>query len=367
MIESAKGQGPRNAHQHEPQTISLGELFELDIPKREHLITPWMRQGESVMVYAAPGVGKTLFAMSLALAVAGGGILLNTWQAGTPRKVLYIDGEMPMDDIKERARLLLPSAGGSSEAASGNLHIMARQHQAADAWFIDLAQEASQRHIIEQATRDGIELVILDNLSTLATIEDENAASAFNDTIKFLLKMKQAGIACLLVHHAGKASASYRGSSKIATTFEAIIQLTQASSREDDACDTTRFVLSWEKYRGRRDESTGHKLEVSLAKPAADDTTKMNEAAGTYAWHCAPPTDERLEIVLELLKSGEHATNKSIARAVGMTEVEMTRMKNTAIKQGIISGADWKRYLSNAKRERGKQTTTAESLEVQDF
>jgi len=39
------------------------------------------------------------------------------------------------------------------------------------------------------------DLLILDNFSTLVTCEDENAAAAFNDIVKFLMRIKQANIA----------------------------------------------------------------------------------------------------------------------------------------------------------------------------
>lgn len=53
--------------------------MEMDLPRREHLIIPWLRQGESTMVFAAPGVGKSLFALDIALSVAGGGKCIGLW------------------------------------------------------------------------------------------------------------------------------------------------------------------------------------------------------------------------------------------------------------------------------------------------
>lgn len=61
------------------RTCSFQELMEMDLPRREHLIIPWLRQGESTMVFAAPGVGKSLFALDIALSVAGGGKCIGLW------------------------------------------------------------------------------------------------------------------------------------------------------------------------------------------------------------------------------------------------------------------------------------------------
>lgn len=73
------------------KTLTLGDLLKEPFPKREFLITPWLRSGESALVYAAPGVGKSLFALSLALSVAGGGDFLD-WNAPEKKRVLYVDG-----------------------------------------------------------------------------------------------------------------------------------------------------------------------------------------------------------------------------------------------------------------------------------
>ena len=66
---------------------------------------------------------------------------------------------------------------------------------------------------------------MLDNFSTLGEVEDENAAASFNAIQQFLLQLKVQGVATMLVHHTGKAEDNFRGSSKLAATFETIIQL----------------------------------------------------------------------------------------------------------------------------------------------
>ncbi len=67
--------------------------------------------------------------------------------------------------------------------------------------------------------------MVLDNFSTLGEVEDENAASSFNAIQQFLLQLKVQEVATILVHHTSKAGDNFRGSSKLAATFETIIQL----------------------------------------------------------------------------------------------------------------------------------------------
>jgi RecA-family ATPase len=100
---------------------TLDELLTITFPERQHLLFPWLREQESCMVYSAAGVGKSLFALSAALAVAGGGQFLG-WKTdgranGGGWRVLYVDGEMHIGDIQERIHLLLDAVpGGGSQA-----------------------------------------------------------------------------------------------------------------------------------------------------------------------------------------------------------------------------------------------------------
>lgn len=56
--------------------VSLAALLAMNLPQRDHLLSPWLREQESCLVWAAAGVGKTMFTLSLALAIAGGGSLM---------------------------------------------------------------------------------------------------------------------------------------------------------------------------------------------------------------------------------------------------------------------------------------------------
>ena len=113
------------------KVVTMGELLDREFPRREHLLAPWLRQGESVMVWAAAGLGKTMLTLTMALAVAGGGEFLG-WHNETPRRVLVIDGELHMEDLKDRLVMLAPTVAGLDlEAACENLRLVARQDQAA--------------------------------------------------------------------------------------------------------------------------------------------------------------------------------------------------------------------------------------------
>lgn len=294
------------------------------------------------MIFAETGVGKSLFTMTVALAIAGGGKFLD-WKAPEPKRVLWIDGEMWVDDLQKRAADLIGAVEGiNREAAGRNFVLLARQEQTPGVDFIDLAEEEWQTKVVKYVS-EGIngskpfDLVVLDNLSTLATsLEQENDAVSFNPVLMFLMTLKQAGAACILVHHSNKAASNYRGSSKLATTFEVILQL----QREVGAAarDGAAFVTDWDKkYRGLRD-ATIRNQTMWLSK--GDD--------GRMRWQAEVSKADELAELVRLVETCNYSSGKELAEAMKRSESWVSKAKTQAIVGKLIKACDWDRCLKTA-------------------
>ena len=319
-------------------TCTLGALWNQNFPEREDLLGPWLRQGESAMLWAAPGTGKTLLALTIALAVAGGGEFLG-WKAPKPRKVLLVDGEMAAEDLQDRVKLLAPAiAGFDLQAAQENLTIYSRTLQKAEAGFPDLGEregkngeKAGQDDVMDVARKCGAELVLLDNFSTLSEVADENDAAAMTPTLAFLLRLKQARIGCVLVHHSGKTGDSFRGSSKLATTFEVILGLKR--EKDSNPADGAAFKLEWSKYRRKPCEAV-----------RSQDVQLLEQAEG-LAWTSGISVDEDIRLLLRELRGGGHESGKVIAEALGWAPSKVSTLKARAKEQGLITETAWNEYL----------------------
>ncbi len=317
------------------KSTTLKQLLEKTFPKREFLLEPIMKQGESLMLWAAPGVGKTMLALSIALAVSGGGELIGLKSAGN-RKVLIVDGEMNEADLADRFKALVPAVTGCDrEMAAANVTILARQAQALDASFPDLATPAGQQAVLSRAVNGEFDLVILDNFSTLASIEDENSASAMDPVLRFLMMMKQAGIACILVHHSAKGGDKYRGSSKIETTFEVIIGLRKPNIT--DASDRAAFEIEFTKFRGIRNVATKGKKAWLRERPDK-----------TLEWCFEVAEGETMVEMISMLRTCLYPTQRALAEAVGVSAVSITRLKARAFADGHLSKGEWEEYMKEA-------------------
>jgi hypothetical protein len=285
--------------------VSLADLLATDMPPRDHLLAPWLREQESCLVWAAAGVGKTMFTLSLALAIAGGGSLMG-WSSPVPRRVLLIDGEMPLDDLQDRLRMLARTVDGINMTAAGeNLTVLARHGQTPEARFPDFGGEDEQDANLDLVRSFRPDVVILDNLSTLATVANENDTAEVQKVVKFLARLKQSRIACIVVHHANKGGQQFRGNTMLATTFEVIIGLKHDRSQAAlDTNGTTRFHLEWTKFRGRRDPSVG------------DRSVHLAERGGGLSWVSERPEDELLEALAALIRSNRYQTQEDVGKAL---------------------------------------------------
>jgi KaiC/GvpD/RAD55 family RecA-like ATPase len=315
----------------------IGELWKENLPEPEPILGSWLRQRHLSMVYAPAGCGKSLLTMSMAMAIAGGGTLFG-WRAPKPRKVLLVDGEMDLVDLRTRSLSLvaaLPDA--DREAVAQNLMLLAYHDQEPGVDFPDLAEPLGRAVILDKAEEAAAELVIFDNFSTLATVDDENAASSFDPMIDLMRQLKVAGRAAILVHHSRKSSrgeSAYRGTSKMAVVFNTIIRLDYPDGVRSHLCS---FDLTFEKFRGLADATTCP-LRATL-----------DSCAGTQAWHYEASPASMLEQLVALVRTVEYGTQQELAVKLNVDQATISRLRKKAIAGRLISEADWATCLKMAK------------------
>jgi hypothetical protein len=76
---------------------------------------------------------------------------------------------------------------------------------------LNLAKPEVQQAITRWCVEGGFKVLVIDNLSTLASGVKENDADAWEMLLPWLLDLRRKKIAVLLVHHAGRSGAAHPG------------------------------------------------------------------------------------------------------------------------------------------------------------
>ena len=219
--------------------IGIAALQALALPPRGLLLAPWLAQSSLTLLHGPRGIGKTRLALAIAHAVAAGSSLLG-WRAPTPRNVLFIDGEMPVHDLQAACALLPPLPDPA------RLRILAMDLEQDQ---LDLTRYGHRFRLEEHLA--GADLVVVDNLATLATGGAENAADSWRPVEAWARAQRRAGRAVLLVHHSGRLG-QQRGTTRREDRMDSILALRPAPDAADKPGQGrgARFALHLEKHRG---------------------------------------------------------------------------------------------------------------------
>jgi putative DNA primase/helicase len=193
------------------------ELLQTDFPPRDLVLAPWLPTKGLAMCFGPRGIGKTWITLGIAYAVATGGTFLR-WTAPRPRRVLVIDGEMPAVALQERLASIVDREPREPPAPNF-LRILSLDLQDRS---LDLADEGDQERLEVQIGH--AELIVADNISTLARGGRENEAESWLPVQDWALRQRRQGRTVLFMHHAGKGG-QQRGTSRREDVLDTVIAL----------------------------------------------------------------------------------------------------------------------------------------------
>jgi hypothetical protein len=233
--------------------VTSRELQNLVLVPRKKLLGDWFCEGDLGFIFAFRGVGKTWLALAIAQALSTGG-KLGHWPAWEPVNVLYVDGEMPPDLMRVRCKGL--------QATNENLRFLNHEILFERAGrVLNIARPEDQQAITARCVADGVKVLILDNLSTVASGVRENEADSWEQVNQWLLDLRRRKIAVLIIHHAGR-SGEMRGTSKREDNVFWIIALDDAKQNADDKRGA-RFISRFTKRsRNTQDEIPAYEWHI---------------------------------------------------------------------------------------------------------
>ena len=301
------------------KVMCIHDLANHKFKPREPILSPWLNSQDLCMVYAARGIGKTHFALSVAYAVATGTTFLK-WNAEKPKKVLYLDGELPGIVLQQKLAMHCPE----KEPQKGYFNAWTPDLLGLDEDtppMPDLSTLEGQKVINSQIEPDTA-FVVVDNLSAWCRTGREIEGESWLPMSTWLSYLRRRGIAVLLVHHAGK-SGGQRGTSKKEDLLDISIALDRPKDYlpEQGATFTAEFTKA-RHLKGNEAES----LEIVL---------NGTEDKAEWTWRTMELSnfDRVVSLVNEGLKANEIVSELQINKST------VSRHMKRAISEGLIEGS----------------------------
>ena len=313
-------------------------------PKRRVLVSNLLHDREAVMLYSPTGVGKTWLSLAISLITAGKGSLeLLDWQNEDPQPVCYVDGEMLEEDIQERIKLLIPTLGVDQDLLRENFLFVSRVSQPhAIEDFLSLELDENQLELlkwVKNHTGNGKSpVIVLDNLSNLAELGDDNSAGHMQSFNMIVTKARKLVCSLVIVHHTGKTLnlgpdgvPTWRGSYDMATRLDKTICLLPCPSSMDGY--VTFQVLEGKSRRGQR-------LNTSIQLNPFDKKWELFDET---------ITEDRHQMITDLIQLSFMAKLEDLREILGRSTSSCDRYVKQAIDSGYFDQRDLKEWKQKAK------------------
>jgi len=318
MLESADPYKPPEKKTLEDIILPVGDFCTLELPAKDTLLFPWLKEQSINLISGWRGCGKTWFALGLLDAISKGKPF-GSWECKKSVPTLFLDGEMPAVDIKERADALCLGRDTQSPLyiycdALANQWGLPRAHLANESWRSKMKQILLTHHI---------KLWVVDNLASLASGLDENKKQDWDQVNQWLLELRFAGISTIMLHHVNK-EGGQRGTSAREDNLDiSIILKSPHDYTPEDGC---RFICRFSKSR----------VSTKDAQLIGDYEFKLIEdKSGRYQWTWGNVRGEIKREVLRLLNDG--TDNKTITENLGITKGYVSRIKKQAVDEGLLT------------------------------
>jgi hypothetical protein len=312
------------------RAVDANDLMQLRVPPREAMLGAWLLQQALAMIHAKRGTGKTWFVLGVCIALAAAVPFLG-WVVPKRRRVLLIDGEMPLRALQDRLRDLMRRMSANVEP--GWLQIITPDLLGRSA--PDLAVQAD-REQLDQLAREA-DVLILDNLSCLIRSgAAENDAESWVTVSDWALRHRAAGRSVIFVHHSGKSGAQ-RGTSRREDLLDVVIAL--RNPPEYDPKDGARFEVHFEKARHL------HGPEAESFEATLDETAPGGWSVASIESNVDQQIVERLALGLSLTEIG---------RELGVHRSTVSRRVQDLKQQGVLPASGARPEARNNVRNTGQ-------------
>jgi hypothetical protein len=260
-------------------------------------------------------LGKTWLALYIGLSVAAGKTC-GPWECTKPRRVLYIDGEMPLDGIKERVRTLCKGKYSRSMSFLSHERFLDKEGK-----ILNFSDPQNQQAMLKTCIDQKVEIVVIDNLSCLLTGMAENDADSWEVVLPWLLQLRRHRISVIFIHHANRTGKNMRGTSRREDAAFWVIRLDEVSNSLFREGEGAQFITRFTKNR------QGTEIETSPQdwrfEPDGNSTQITFKSVSS------------LDLFLQLIEDGLTSCT-DIATEMGATKGTISKLAKKAKEKGLL-------------------------------
>lgn len=290
--------------------IALTDFLQMELKPAEFVIDPILPSQGMALIYAWRGSGKTFFNLEIAVAIATGGPKLFNWNIPRARRVLYVDGEMPANELQDRLNGIVLGRGMRLPTMKRHFEIFTPDK--CEGVSLNIVSAAGQRLIEDHL--EGDDVVFFDNLSALGHANDskESEAESWWPVQEWALRLRKKGITMIFLHHAGK-KGEQRGTSSREDLMHTVIAM--------------RRPADYEQHEGLRTEIHFEKLRKYMGAESVYpfELTMQTDQRGAVLWLQRPLKDIIEDRAREMFAKGMKVNE--IAEDLHLSRFQVYRLK----------------------------------------
>lgn len=292
-------------------------LDTLDIPPQKWIVEDIIPEASVNVLYSSAGVGKTFIAPYLCMCVATGKPWLGHPVIQSP--ILWVDGDMGHQNCMRRLRMIAKGIDINLQSKTfdddliKNTHIMTAQTWKPNGMEQpNLYTGTGLDRIQAYVQTYGIGVTVFDTMRMFTMGMRENDSDQVSDMFHRLKNFRdETGCSVLLLHHANKGGAQWRGSTDIPCDIDLMLSLEKNK-------DTGEYIIQTPKMRLSSDQSVCYYMNFSGEKD--DPIVTFTQSAITEQEEKVSRLESLRNQVMDAIK-----TNNGINRTNLLTALNIKR------------------------------------------
>jgi len=292
--QCAEPEEPTTPDGDERDNLLVSAWLDREPPPRDYLLGDVICTTSRWLIFGNTGVGKTLFAMSLAGAIACGSPFLN-WEGRRKARVMYLDGELPAETFKDRMRIIAEIYGADIELYGYNREVLGPDEMP------PLNAVDGRKWLLAEIEKVKPDIIFFDSIMCLliGSMSEEESWAPMKPLVRAISAKR---IAQVWLHHTGHDSSRGFGTKTREWEMDTVLALSKANDEDEE------MQIKFNKAR-LRTPATAKQFEARMISTVNGNWSTNGKA---------PPRQKKARSDAEMIRSAILTTYGRLADDVGV-------------------------------------------------